>query len=656
MKNLLFENNYKSKRFLLPILSLVLISIILIASISSYLTISIFNNHMEKHIEDVKKEYGDKQKIKIFNEVNTVNNTINFFIKKMENQVKVSLTEKVEIALNVANKTYSIYKDTLSKEEIKEKISETLALIKFNDDRSYYFMYDNKTKIIFGHPMKNFIGKDMSDFRDSRGQNIMELDSAALKKDKIAFSKIYFTKPDNQEEEFPKITCITKFEPLDLVFGIGEYLDVIENQAKELVLNRYSSTEYNEKDSYIIILNVHNLKGGKEFATVLLNANRPELVGTKVSDEDKDVKGNRFRKDFLNLVVEKGEGYSEYWYKKPSTEKPASKMSFFHLQKDWNWIIGSGFYYEDLENQIALMQKEITIHTNNAISKMLKWVVFLSLISILIAIFVSYKIDKTIEKYTNTILEQENNKKHQDQLFYQQSKMAAMGEMIGNIAHQWRQPLSVITTAATGAKIQKELSCLTDNELYSALTSINASAQYLSTTIDDFRNFFNPSNNKINEFDILETIDKTLNLVKAQFTAKNIEIIQNIEEYKVSSIQNELIQVLINILNNARDALLSIENQKRFIFIKVYTKESNLIIEIKDNAGGIEENIMDRIFEPYFTTKNKSQGTGIGLYMSKEIVENHLNGELLVSNENYTYDDIEYMGAKFVIKIANIVV
>ena len=654
MKIISNESNYKSKRFLLPILSLVLISIIAIGSISSYLTISMFNNHMQQHIEQAKKEYTEKQKTKVFNDVNTVKDTINFLIKTMEDDLKVSLTEKVEIALNVANQTYNTYKDTLSKEEIKEKIAQTLALIKFNDDRSYYFMYDNKTKIIFGHPMKKFIGKNMTDFKDSRGQSLMQLDTEALEKNKIAFSKIYFTKPDNQEKEFPKITCITKFEPLDLVLGIGEYLDVIENQAKEFVLNRYTSDEYNEKDRYIVILNVNDLKGGKEFATVLLNANRPELVGTKVSDEDKDVKGNRFRKDFLDLVVERGEGYSEYWYKKSSTGAPALKMSYFYLQKDWNWIIASGFYYEDLEKQITLMQESIKTYTNNAIMKTLKWVVFLSLLSILIAILVSYKIDETIKKYTNTIIEYEDNKRNQEYLLMQQSKMAAMGEMIGNIAHQWRQPLSVISTASTGTKLQKEMNCLSDDELLSSLTSINTSAQYLSSTIDDFRDFFNPSNNKIDEFNIAETFIKTLTLVKAQFTAKNIEIIQNIEEYQISSIQNELIQVLINILNNARDALLPIENQRRLIFINTSSKDNVLYIEIKDNAGGIKEDVIDRIFEPYFTTKHQSKGTGIGLYMSKEIIEKHLNGELLVSNENYNYENVDYFGAKFVIEIANL--
>ena len=259
----------------------------------------------------------------------------------------------------------------------------------------------------------------------------------------------------------------------------------------------------------------------------------------------------------------------------------------------------------------------------------------------------------TIQDITeNKILELE--KQQRDELFYQQSKMAAMGEMIGNIAHQWRQPLSVISTASTGLKLQKEMDILSDENFYSTLVAINNSAQHLSTTIDDFRDFFNPSNNNINEFNITDTFSKTLNLLNAQFVAKDIKIIQNIEEYKVSSIENELIQVLINILNNARDALLIIENQSKFIFINAYKKDNSLIIEIKDNAGGIQEDIMDRIFEPYFTTKHKAQGTGIGLYMSKEIVEKHLDGILLVSNENYTYENVDYIGAKFTIEISDL--
>jgi PAS domain S-box-containing protein len=247
----------------------------------------------------------------------------------------------------------------------------------------------------------------------------------------------------------------------------------------------------------------------------------------------------------------------------------------------------------------------------------------------------------------------EIDKEYKDKLLYQQSKMAAMGEMIGNIAHQWRQPLSTISTASTGAKLQKEMDLLTDYQLYKLLTSINDSAQYLSQTIEDFRSFFNPNNNKINEFNISDTLSKTLKLISAQFTTKDIEIIENIEPYNLVSIENEIIQVLINILNNARDALLIKEKQRKLLFINTYKKDKSLCIEILDNAGGIDIDIIDRIFEPYFTTKHESQGTGIGLYISYDIIKNHLNGSLIVSNEKYHYEDIDCEGAKFIIEISS---
>jgi signal transduction histidine kinase len=511
-------------------------------------------------------------------------------------------------------------------------------------------MYDNKTKIIFGHPLKNFIGRDMTSFRDSKGQSLMQLDTDSLAKNKIGYSIIYFNKPNNQAIEFPKLTCITKFEPLDLVIGIGEYLDVVENQLKEEVLERFSKFE--DKDKNLFIFDVHNIEGGDKFATVLLNSNRPELVGNKVSDKDKDEKGNMFRKQFLEIIREKGEGFTQYWYKKPSTETPALKVSYIYFQKDWNWIIGSGFYSNDLEEKILLMEKSISSNINNTIYKAIIWVVLLSFLAIVIAILVSFRIDKTIKKYTNTIIDYEHNKRKQEHMLIQQSKMAAMGEMLGNIAHQWRQPLSTITTAATGAKLQKEMDYLSDTDFNYAMDSISNSAQYLSTTIDDFRSFFNPNNNKETEFLLSDMIKKTLAIVSPQFITKDIIIVKNIEEVSIKSIENELIQVLLNILNNSKDALIKLEDEKKLIFINAYVENRVIIIEIKDNAKGINEDIIDRIFEPYFTTKHQSQGTGIGLYMSQDIVKNHLNGTIEVENETYNFEEIQYTGAKFTIKIS----
>jgi C4-dicarboxylate-specific signal transduction histidine kinase len=171
----------------------------------------------------------------------------------------------------------------------------------------------------------------------------------------------------------------------------------------------------------------------------------------------------------------------------------------------------------------------------------------------------------------------------------------------------------------------------------------------LSNTIDDFRNFYSRDKEK-KEFFINDAVQKVLNLVSANLKNKDIEIILEIKEVKVISYENELIQVLLNIINNAKDALCN-KNGKKYIFIKSYTDNEKVVIKIYDNAGGIEEDILSRIYEPYFTTKFKSQGTGIGLYMSKNITENNLEGEISTQNINFVYKDSSFFGALFELKI-----
>ncbi|MGB5866557.1 MAG: cache domain-containing protein, partial [Arcobacteraceae bacterium] len=219
--------------------------------------------------------------------------------------------------------------------------------------------------------------------------------------------------------------------------------------------------------------------------------------------------------------------------------------------------------------------------------------------------------------------------KAKDNLFFQQSKMASMGEMIANIAHQWRQPLSLISTASSGIKMQKEFDTLTDEQFDKSLDAITNATQYLSQTIEDFKNFFSPKENR-ETFTINNLVKKTLILVSAELEHKNISIITNIQDIEIQSFQNDFIQVLINIINNAKDALLKKEGE-RLIFIESYFESKNqLVLTITDNAGGINDEILAKIFEPYFTTKYKSNGTGIGLYMVMEIIQKHMHGTIKV--------------------------
>ena len=255
------------------------------------------------------------------------------------------------------------------------------------------------------------------------------------------------------------------------------------------------------------------------------------------------------------------------------------------------------------------------------------------------------KINENLEKRIKKEVE-ENLKK--DNLLQRQSKMAAMGEMLENIAHQWRQPLSAISTGASGIKIKKELNNLDDKFLLETVDSIVNSTVYLSETIEDFRNFFKPNKEK-KKFCLSDCFEKSLNIVSSKFENENIKIVKNIKKMSIIGHESELIQVFVNILNNARDALISSTTDNKFIFIEVSKSDAKIVIKIKDNAGGIDTSIIDKIFDPYFTTKHKSQGTGIGLYMSHQIISKHMNGLIEATNVKYKYENNKYIGALFTI-------
>ena len=254
------------------------------------------------------------------------------------------------------------------------------------------------------------------------------------------------------------------------------------------------------------------------------------------------------------------------------------------------------------------------------------------------------KLINYIALFSDITLQKEQQKliKENEKILYQQSKMAAMGEMIGNIAHQWRQPLSVISVSASGIKLYQEEGLYSKEDSKDFIEAILNSTKYLSDTIDDFRNFYKEDLEKIN-FEVKKSIDKTINLLKTEFIKEDIAVIYLGEpNIFIHGIENQFLQVTMNILNNAKDALIEKEIKNRHIFIDVYEENAKTYIEIQDNAGGVNEDIIEHVFEPYFTTKHKSLGTGIGLYMSEEIVTKQLNGKLSVYNKSINYKNVNY--------------
>lgn len=220
---------------------------------------------------------------------------------------------------------------------------------------------------------------------------------------------------------------------------------------------------------------------------------------------------------------------------------------------------------------------------------------------------------------------QENFK--QFQILQQQSKLASMGEMIGAIAHQWRQPLNEITIRIQKLKYNYEKGEIDALFLEKFIEKNKNTIRFMSNTIDDFRNFFRIDKRE-ELFDVGEAIDEVLNIQRAQLKNHNIALRVEGESFLVDGYKREFEQVIMNLISNAKDIFIQKATQDAKIEIRLQKHR----VEVEDNGGGIAEDIVDRVFEPYFTTKNEGEGTGMGLYMSKMIIEDNMGGKIDVLN------------------------
>ena len=254
------------------------------------------------------------------------------------------------------------------------------------------------------------------------------------------------------------------------------------------------------------------------------------------------------------------------------------------------------------------------------------------------------KLNKSLEKRIEKEIIKNRNKELE---LMESSKLIQMGEMIGNIAHQWRQPLNTISATASSMILCNKLKINDEEENIKKLEKISESSKYLSETINIFRNFIEDKK-EYKEYNLQDSIKDALKIVRVSLEDNFINVIDNIDyenNIKIKMVSGELSEVIINILNNAKDAILENHIKNPWINIEITNNKNNIILSIEDNALGIDNKIINKIFDPYFSTKYKKQGTGLGLHMSKKIIEESLGGKLSVKNTKY--------GAKFCILFKN---
>lgn len=581
------------------------------------------------------------------------------------------------------------------------------------------------------------------DKKDIRGTYTFRSKVEILKSTASAFQTLYFEKPTNPDKEFEKLVYFKKFEPLNWIIGTGVYLDDEDLRLKKEIQKKYN-TILTDLSYYLFSLKVHDMNGGKDFATVKILPNKPELINKKISDDKIDAKGRYYRKEYLKGIRENGEVFVKYWYKKPKDSTQGKKMSYFYYYEPWEWIIGEGFYYDNLEEQIVNSERNIEKEITDKLNYALLISIIFSILVIVIFLFFINDIAKTIDRYINKINNQRRNfqsifenttdgtilikdgliydcntsalamfgyerkeefigrtpvsvspkkqkgvlsnelgKKYlnicytqgsatfywkhrkkngklfdtevtlskilfeedeiihgtikdisdkvqlqkqaeiKDKILIQQSKDAAMGEMIDAIAHQWKNPLGIIKLLGESIRLEYVKYDKPDiKEVIENSEKIEVQVTHLLNTLEEFRRFFRPEKRKIESINVSSLIDSVSILMKDELIKNTIEIKSTGDlDAKINVIPNEFKHVLINLISNSKDAFNENNITERIVLINSVKKENEITLEICDNAGGISDQIKDRIFESNFTTKKSSKGTGIGLYMTKQILD-----------------------------------
>ncbi len=225
--------------------------------------------------------------------------------------------------------------------------------------------------------------------------------------------------------------------------------------------------------------------------------------------------------------------------------------------------------------------------------------------------------------------------RRKDRIMFQQARLASMGEMLQNIAHQWRQPLGTLMMIIQSFQSKYLAGKLDEAFIESRVEDATKVAQNMSNTLEDFRTFFHPHKMRTT-FSLRSVIEKAVDLSKYQLKKENIAVHIDIkEDVRIYGYENEMMHILLNLINNARDAFGDKKIIPRKILFLVKQTESTVIVHVIDNAGGIDDALLPKIFEPYFTTKHKSAGTGVGLYMSQQIIEKHMHGKITCKNIRY---------------------
>jgi len=569
--------------------------VLVVSFITAYMLISTEVKEFKNHLKSFKATLLNREKSAIRA---VVDNLINDILYE-ENSKLIEIQKRVKnqtlIAFDLIQMILSQNRH-LSKKDAIKKVKYAIKKISSNQSLEF-FIFDSEGTLIFQKNSKLPEENKFIDLKDIDGKKFINqiVTHAGF------INYLWFVPTSNKVSK--KITYSKKIKELDIIIGSGEFLNT-QHSLNEKILDKINQEKFGIND-FIFIYEIMSLSSSKNYSKLILEKNiitgDAELTAIENILESSEYKGNIF-----------------YEYDQ--------KLTYSAFLFDERTFISAGV---DLNSIKKIIERETKISHANLNKKITFLILNILAIAIIFFIF-SYLMAKKIEKmFKNYRLKIANSQ----QLLIQKTKMASMGEMIGNIAHQWRQPLAQLSGIFLDVETAHSHKELTQKYLEKRTDEANDLLEYMSKTIDDFKEFYNPNVEQIN-FNLSLSVYNAIKIVNSSLKFYNINVHVKVNKsLHVKGQSNEFSQVILNLISNAKDIALKRKITEPKIEISTNETKKNIYLHVEDNCGGIDKDILEKIFKPYFTTKY-NYGTGIGLYMCKIIIESKMVGKISATNRD----------------------
>ena len=590
-----------------------IIAIVFLTSFTIYLFVETQNEYFQEESILIEKQFKRQQK-KLIRE--QIKSTLSFITHQEQVYTNQAMEKVIKRTFTLSSRLKQLNMD-LNLEVNRSKQKKILtSLINANEEEdNYFFAYDiNDSSII-----------------QAKNQNI----KLEFKKDDKFFEN-YLYSEEGKLISFKysnKIVYIKCLQEENWIIGNIENIKKDIDFIKKISLSYISQIKF-DNEAYIWIYDKNSKLLTNERSEHKVNTNNQQIIDTFVKKALNDEKGF----------------FTNYSWLSSQRNKLDNKIAYVQLFEKWNWIVGASLYLDDIKESVKTNKKNLEIK----VEKYVQYIIIVSLLIMFVisalSILMSNQVSKVFKIYQNNVKRKEIKLKNlnaslkekvkigiqeaqkKDRAMLHQSRLARLGTMISMIAHQWRQPLSEVSGILMELETATKFKKVDDKLILECIKESDKLLIYMSNTIDDFRNFFKPSKEKV-DFSLIEACENAISIVNASLNDLDIVINKDFkEDITICSFPREFSQVILNLLLNCKDVFEDRKTENPYIDFKIQIIDNEVYITIEDNAGGISENNIDIIFEPYFTTKSSLKGTGLGLYMSNMIIEKNMHGKLNVTN------------------------